>query len=145
MASYKNRLVEATLLDYPKIHRDMICYGHYLDSQALNSGDSDLRVDGGRLVFGGDRYLERFNDPKYKALYTACDCIYNAVNSLAGVYKRIILSTYIAKKSASDVTSELGYSLRRYYQLRSEAFMTLYDPFIIIQPYIEAWREGKLN
>ena len=69
MASYRHRIAEGAVKDFPAIKRDYDGYRLMLDARALAGGCIyGERVDGGGASCAGDKYLDRYDDPVMRRL-----------------------------------------------------------------------------
>lgn len=146
MATYRHRMVEAVLRDFPDIHGDYQKYKHFLDVTAAAGGMLlSERVDGGRRLSPADKYLDRYDDGRFRLLECLVTTIYEAYKSLDERQRRIVALMYWGRYDVETISNELKFSVRRVYQIRNEALNLLYRPFLEVQDKVEGWRAGRLE
>ncbi len=148
MSSYKHRMAEGALRDFPSIKKDYDSYKLMLDAQALAGGGCmyDERVDGGGASGGAaERYIERYNDPVLRKLQALVECIYLAFNGLTAAERRIVALRYWRDMEVPAIAHELTFSERHVYRAIDRALFCLYRPVLEVQPLLEDWRRGSLQ
>ena len=146
VASYRHRMVEAVLRDFPDINGDYQRYKQFLDLSALAGGVLlSERVDGGRQCSPADRYLDRYSDETFRALETIVNAVYEAFKGLNERQRRVVALMYWQRLDAEAISGEIKFSVRRVYQLRNEALNLLYRPFLEVQELVEEWRLGRVK
>lgn len=146
MATYRHRMVEGAIKDFPAIKKDYDGYKLMLDAKALSCGCLwDEPVDGGGAVTAGDRYLERYNDPVMRKLKSLMSGIYEPYCELEGQERRILALRYWRNMEVSEISRELGFSESNVYRCISGALRRLYRPLLSVQSLLEDWRAGKLK
>ena len=146
MASYRHRIAEGAVKDFPAIKRDYDGYRLMLDAKALAGGCLyGERVDGGEEVYAGDRYLGRYDDPVMRSLWELVYGIYEPYCKLPEEERRILALRYWQKMEVPDVAAELMFSNSTVYRHISRALGKLYRPVLDVQPLLEDWRMGALK
>ena len=146
VASYRHRMVEAVLRDFPDINGDYQRYKQFLDLSALAGGVLlSERVDGGRQCSPADRYLDRYSDKTFRMLERIVTVVYEAFNGLNERQRRVVALMYWQRLDAEAISCEIKFSVRRVYQLRNEALNLLYRPFLEVQEQVEEWRLGRIK
>ncbi|WP_288333385.1 sigma factor-like helix-turn-helix DNA-binding protein [Cloacibacillus porcorum] len=146
MSSYKHRMAEGAMRDFPAIKRDYEGYKLMLDARALAGGCIyDERVDGGGVLTSGDRYLERYNDPVMRDLKALLDGIYGPFSRLSAEERSVLALRYWRKLDVAAVARELTFSERNVYRVTSRALGRLYRPVLEVQGLLEDWRVGRLK
>ncbi len=146
MASYRHRIAEGAVMDFPAIKRDYDGYKLMLDARALAGGCIyDERVDGGGASCAGDRYLDRYDDPVMRSLSALVFGIYEPYCALSADERRVLALRYWRKMEVPDVAAELMFSERSVYRHISRALNRLYRPVLDVQPLLEDWRMGALK
>ena len=148
MSSYKHRMAEGALRDFPAIKKDYDSYKLMLDAQALAGGGCmyDERVAGGGASGGAaERYLERYNDPVLRKLQALADSIYTAYYELPPAERRVIALRYWQNLDVPDVAHELMFSESNVYRYIRSALSYLYRQILSVQPLLEDWRAGRLK
>ncbi|WP_281679791.1 sigma factor-like helix-turn-helix DNA-binding protein [Synergistes jonesii] len=146
MATYRHRMVEGAIKDFPAIKKDYDGYKLMLGAQAMSCGCLwDEPVDGGGAVAAGDRYLERYNDPVMRKLSSLMSGIYEPYCGLEGQERRILALRYWRNMEVSDIARELGFTERHVYRLLNSALSRLYRPLLSVQSLLEDWRTGCLH
>ena len=140
VASYRHRMVEAVLKDFPDINGDYQRYKQFLDLSALAGG-----VDGGRQCSPADRDLDRYSDKTFRMLERIVTVVYEAFNGLNERQRRVVALMYWQRLDAEAISCEIKFSVRRVYQLRNEALNLLYRPFLEVQEQVEEWRLGRIK
>ena len=139
MASYRHRIAEGAVKDFPAIKRDYDGYRLMLDARALAGGCLyGERVDGGGASCAGDRYLDRYDDPIMRRLS-------EPFCALSPEERRVLALRYWRKLEVADVAAELMFSERSVYRHISRALSRLYRPVLEVQPLLEDWRMGALK
>lgn len=148
MSSYKHRMAEGAIKDFPKIKKDYDSYKLMLDARAL-AGDGrifDERVDcGGASDSAGDRYMDRYNDPLLRKLQALVEGIYLAFNGLTSTERRVIALRYWQNMEVPSIARELTFSERHVYRAINGALCCLYRSVLEVQPLLEDWRVGRLK
>ncbi|WP_158095898.1 sigma factor-like helix-turn-helix DNA-binding protein [Cloacibacillus sp. An23] len=146
MASYRQRIAEGAVRDFPAIKRDYDGYKLMLDAKALAGGCLyGERVDGGGVTSAADRYLERYDDSVLRRLSALMLGIYEPYCKLPDEERRILALRYWRKMEVADVAAELRFSERSVYRHISQALNRLYRPVLEVQPLLEDWRTGALK
>lgn len=148
MSSYKHRMAEGAIKDFPRIKKDYDSYKLMLDAQALAGGGCifDERVDGGGSSDGAaERYLERYNDPVLRKLQALADGIYTAYDELPPAERRVVALRYWQNLDVPDVARELMFSESNVYRYIRSALGYLYRQVLNVQPLLEDWRTGRLK
>ena len=146
MATYRHRMVEGAIKDFPAIKKDYDGYKLMLDAKALSCGCLwDEPVDGGGAVAAGDRYLERYNDPVMRKLKSLMSGIYEPYCELGGLERRVLALRYWRNMEVSEISRELGFTERHVYRLLNSALYRLYRPLLSVQSLLEDWRTGRLK
>ncbi|MEG1913348.1 MAG: hypothetical protein RR091_12780 [Cloacibacillus sp.] len=146
MASYKNRLAEAAIVDLPKIKRDYEIKKLQLDALALSSPCMyDERIDGGGGDASIDRYLNRYDDPKLRLLKELIDGIYAAYCLLDEHERRVLALKCWRGLEVKAISVELGFSISSIYRTVSIALHKLYFPISQIKDGLYDWRTGRLK
>lgn len=148
MSSYKHRMAEGAIKDFPKIKKDYDSYKLMLDARALAGGGCifDERVDGGGVSdSAGDRYMDRYNDPVLRKLQALADSIYTAYYELPPAERRVIALRYWQNLDVPDVAHELMFSESNVYRYIRSALSYLYRQILSVQPLLEDWRTGGLK
>ena len=133
MASYRHRMVEAVLKDFPDINGDYQRYKQFLDLSALAGG-----------VLLSER-VDRYSDETFRALETIVNAVYEAFKGLNERQRRVVALMYWRRLDAEAISGEIKFSVRRVYQLRNEALNLLYRPFLEVQELVEEWRLGRVK
>ena len=133
MASYRHRIAEGAVKDFPAIKRDYDGYRLMLD------------VDGGGASCSGDKYLDRYDDPIMRRLSVLMLGIYEPFCALSPEERRVLALRYWRKLEVADVAAELMFSERSVYRHISRALGKLYRPVLDVQPLLEDWRMGALK
>lgn len=146
MASYRQRIAEGAVKDFPAIKRDYDGYKLMLDARALAGGCLyGERVDGGGAACAADRYLDRYDDSVLRRLSALMLGIYEPYCTLPDEERRILALRYWRKMEVADVAAELRFSERSVYRHISQALNRLYRPVLEVQPLLEDWRMGALK
>ncbi|WP_352401582.1 sigma-70 region 4 domain-containing protein [Synergistes jonesii] len=146
MATYRHRMVEGAIKDFPAIKKDYDGYKLMLDARAMYCGCLwDESVDGGGTVTAGDRYLERYDDPVMRKLKSLMSGIYEPYCELEEKERRILALRYWQNMEVSDIARELGFSESNVYRYIGGALRRLYCSLLSVQPLLEDWRAGKLK
>lgn len=148
MGSYKHRMAEGAVRDFPAIRKDYDGYRLMLDARALAAGGClfDERVDGGCGGVGaGDRYLNRYDDPVLRKLQALVDGIYLAFNGLTSAERRVLALRFWQEMEVSEVARELMFSESSVYRHINRALFCLYRPILNVAPLLEEWRGGRLK
>lgn len=146
MASYRHRIAEGAVKDFPAIKRDYDGYRLMLDAKALAGGCLyGERVDGGSASCAADRYLDRYDDSVLRRLSALMLGIYEPYCELPADERRILALRYWQKMEVPDVAAELMFSESTVYRHISRALSRLYRPVLEVQPLLEDWRMGALK
>lgn len=146
MASYKNRMAEAAIKDFPALRRDYVKLLEDIDLMSLAGACLyDERVTGGTGELKADRYIDRYNKASVVALKTIIEVIYDAYRSLNEEQRRSIALRYWRNMEITDIARELTFSERNIYRCINSALHNLYRPILSIQPMIDEWRAGKFS
>lgn len=147
MASYKHRMAEGAIKDFPAIKKDYDSYKLMLDARAMAGGCMyDERVDGGGSSDGAaDRYLDRYNDPVLRKLQALVEGIYTAYGGLPPAERRVVALRYWQNLDVPDVARELRFSESNVYRYICSALGYLYRQVLNVQPLLEDWRTGRLK
>ena len=146
VASYRHRIAEGAVRDFPAIKRDYDGYRLMLDARALAGGCIySERVDGGADVCAAERYLDRYDDPVMRRLSALMLGIYEPFCALSAEERRVLALRYWQKLEVADVAAELMFSERSVYRHINRALGKLYRPVLDVQPLLEDWRAGALK
>lgn len=146
MASYKNRLVEAAIRDFPALRRDYVRLIADIDLMAIAGNCMyDERVTGGPGMMKADKYIERYDRASVVALKTIIEAIYDAYRNLSEEQRRAIALRYWRNMEICDIAHELTFSERNVYRCIDRALHHLYSPILNIQPMIDEWRAGSFS
>lgn len=146
MASYRQRITEGAVRDFPAIKRDYDGYRLMLEAKALAGGCIyDERVDGGADGCAAERYLDRYDDPVMRRLSALMRGIYEPFCALSPDERRVLALRFWRKLDVADVAAELKFSERNIYRHISRALGKLYRPVLDVQPLLEDWRAGALK
>ena len=95
MASYRHRIAEGAVKDFPAIKRDYDGYRLMLDARALAGGCIyGERVDGGGASCAGDKYLDRYDDPVMRRLSALMLGIYEPFCALSPECEKILEAAF---------------------------------------------------
>lgn len=148
MSSYKHRMAEGAIKDFPKIKKDYDSYKLMLDARALAGGGCvfDERVDGGGASDGAaERYLNRYDDPVLRKLRALADGIYTAYCDLPSAERRVVALRYWQDLDVPEVARELKFSESNVYRYIRSALSYLYRQVLNVQPLLEDWKAGRLK
>ena len=107
MASYRHRMVEAVLRDFPDINGDYQRYKQFLDFSALAGGVLlSERVDGSRQCSPADRYLDRYSDKTFRMLERIVTVVYEAFNGLNERQRRVVALMYWQRLDAEAISKQ---------------------------------------
>ena len=134
MASYRHRIAEGAVKDFPAIKRDYDGYRLMLDARALAGA-----------ACAGDKYLDRYDDPVMRRLSALMLGIYEPFCALSPEERRVLALRYWRKLEVPDVAAELMFSNSTVYRHISRALGKLYRPVLDVQPLLEDWRMGALK
>jgi len=146
MGSHKNKLVEEILKDFPRINKSLVDRKAWLESMSIASGDSlSEHVSGGATKYQQDRYLDTMNEMTLSSLQKIIDVVYSGFKRLSDKHRRVIALEYWRRLEVEEVASELKFTPRYTYQLRSEALIALYKPCLSIADLVDDWRQDECN
>ena len=146
VASYRHRIAEGAVKDFPAIKRDYDGYRLMLDARALAGGCIyGERVDGGGAACAVDKYLDRYDDPIMRRLSALMLGIYEPFCALSPEERRVLALRYWRKLEVADVAAELMFSNSTVYRHINRALGKLYRPVLDVQPLLEDWRMGALK
>lgn len=144
--SYRRRMAEAALKDFPAIKKDHDSYKLMLDARALAGGcllDEPPGGPGG--LAAGDRWVERYDDPVFRKLSALLTGIYDPFCGLPPAQRRVLVLRYWQKMEITEIAQELLFSERSIFRIVARALEDLYAPLLAVQPLLEEWRAGRLK
>ena len=147
MDTYKQKMTEAALRDFPELNKEYKSYTHYLEILATAGAcmcDEYIPSQGAKL-YEQDKYIGFLEDPYYKALKTLNETIYSAYISLPNTERRIIALNCWRRCEVPQIASELKFSTSQTYRLKTQALIKLYKPLLPIAELIDDWRHAKLQ
>lgn len=146
MASFRQRLAEGAVRDFPAVRRDYEWYRLLLEARVFSGGCvMEERVDGGPPAAAGDRFVDLASDSVLRRLSALMLGIYEPFCALPAAERQVLALRFWQGMEADDVAAALMFSSRTVYRITARALERLYRPVSSVLPLLEDWRAGALR